>query len=41
MTIMAKSLVDSGKASSVEAGIAQVAVQNPELYSQYLNEKGA
>jgi hypothetical protein len=41
MTIMAKSLVDSGQASSVEAGIAQVAVQNPELYSQYLNEKGA
>lgn len=41
MTVMAKSLVDSGKASSVEAGIAQVAVQNPELYSQYLNEKGA
>lgn len=41
MTIMAKSMVDSGQASSVEAGIAQVAIQNPELYSQYLTEKGA
>lgn len=41
MTAMAKSLVDSGKANSIEAGIASVAVSNPELYSQYLAEKGA
>lgn len=41
MTIMAKSLVDSGQAKSLEAGIAQVAVASPELYSQYLAEKGA
>lgn len=41
MTVMAKSLVESGKANSIEAGIAQVAVSNPELYSQYLTEKGA
>ena len=41
MSVMAKSLVDTGKATSMEAGIAQVAVSNPELYSQYLAEKGA
>jgi hypothetical protein len=41
MTSMAKSLVDSGQAKSIEAGIAQVAVASPELYSQYLAEKGA
>lgn len=41
MTIMAKSLVDSGQAKTIEAGIAQVAVASPELYSQYLAEKGA
>jgi hypothetical protein len=41
MTSMAKSLVDSGQTSSIVAGIASVAVQNPELYSQYLAEKGA
>jgi chromosome segregation ATPase len=41
MTIMAKSLVDAGKVTSIEAGIASVAGSNPELYSQYLAEKGA
>jgi membrane protein involved in colicin uptake len=41
MTAMAKSLVDAGKATSIEAGIASVAGSNPELYSQYLAEKGA
>lgn len=41
MTAMAKSLVDSGKATSIEAGIVSVASSNPELYSQYLAEKGA
>jgi len=41
MSVMAKSLVETGKATSMEAGIAQVAISNPELYSQYLTEKGA
>lgn len=41
MTVMAKSLVESGQANSIEAGIAKVAVSNPELYKQYLTEKGA
>lgn len=41
MTAMAKSLVDAGQTTSIEAGIASVAVSNPDLYSQYLAEKGA
>lgn len=41
LTSMAKSLVDSGKAATIEQGIAEVAISNPDLYTQYLTEKGA
>jgi hypothetical protein len=38
---MAKSAVSEGKASTVEQALADLAVAEPSLYSQYLNEKGA
>jgi hypothetical protein len=41
MTTMAKSLVEEGSAKSFEQAFASVASQNPELYVQYRNEKGA
>ena len=41
LTSMAKSLVDAGKAATIEQGIAEVAISNPDLYTQYLTEKGA
>lgn len=41
MTTMAKSLVEDGSAKSFEQAFASVASQNPELYVQYRNEKGA
>jgi len=41
MTALAKSLVEKGEANSVEQGIARVAVASPDLYAQYLAEKGA
>jgi hypothetical protein len=41
MAVIAKSLVEKGEVSSIEAGIAKVAVSSPDLYSQYLTEKGA
>jgi hypothetical protein len=41
LTSMAKSLVDSGKAATIEQGFAEVAMSNPDLYTQYLTEKGA
>lgn len=41
MTSMAKSLVEDGSAKSYEQAFATVASQNPELYVQYRNEKGA
>ena len=41
MTAMAKSAVDEGVAKSFENALADIAVSNPDLYSQYLSEKGA
>lgn len=41
LTSLAKSLVDSGKAATIEQGVVEVAMSNPELYTQYLTEKGA
>lgn len=41
MTAMAKSAVESGVAKTFEQALANVAIANPELYKQYLTEKGA
>lgn len=41
MTAMAKSAVEDGVAKSFEQALSDVAMKNPELYSQYLSEKGA
>lgn len=41
MTSLAKAAVAEGKAATVEQALAQVAVQNPSLYNDYLTEKGA
>jgi hypothetical protein len=41
MTTLAKSAVDEGVAKSMAQAIADVATKNPDLYSQYLSEKGA
>ena len=41
MTTMAKSAVDEGVAKTMAQAIADVASKNPDLYSQYLSEKGA
>lgn len=41
LTAMAKSAVEDGSAKSFEQAFANVASQNPELYVQYRNEKGA
>lgn len=41
MTSLAKAAVAEGKAATVEQALAQVAVENPSLYTDYLNEKGA
>ena len=39
---MAKAMVENGTAKSLADGIARVAVNNPDLYSQYVAEqKGA
>jgi hypothetical protein len=41
MTTLAKSAVEEGVAKSMAQAIADVATKNPDLYSQYLSEKGA
>jgi len=41
MTALAKSAVDEGVSKSMAQAIADVASKNPDLYSQYLSEKGA
>jgi len=41
MTTLAKSAVDEGVSKSMAQAIADVALKNPDLYSQYLTEKGA
>jgi hypothetical protein len=41
MSSLAKAAVAEGKASTIEQALAQVAVENPSLYNDYLIEKGA
>lgn len=41
MTSLAKAAVSEGKAATVEQAMAQVAIDNPALYNDYLSEKGA
>jgi hypothetical protein len=41
MTTLAKSAVEEGVAKSFEQALADIATKNPDLYSQYLTEKGA
>ncbi len=41
MTSLAKAAVAEGKAATHEQALAQVAIENPALYNDYLNEKGA
>lgn len=41
MTSLAKAAVAEGKAVTVEQALAQVAIDNPALYNDYLIEKGA
>lgn len=41
MTSLAKAAVAEGKAATVEQAMAQVAMDNPALYNDYLSEKGA
>ena len=38
---LAKAAVDSGSAATVEQALSDIAVKNPDLYVQYLSEKGA
>lgn len=41
MNSLAKAAVAEGKAGTIEQALAQVAVENPSLYNDYLTEKGA
>jgi hypothetical protein len=41
LTSLAKSMVDAGTVSTIEQGMTEVAMSNPDLYVQYLTEKGA
>jgi len=41
LTMLAKSLLDGGKVATIEQGVTEVAMSNPDLYTQYLTEKGA
>ena len=41
MNSLAKAAVVEGKATTIEQALAQVAVENPSLYNDYLIEKGA
>jgi len=41
MSSLAKAAVVEGKAQTIEQALAQVAVENPSLYNDYLIEKGA
>ena len=41
MTTLAKSAVEEGVAKSFAQAMADIATKNPDLYSQYLSEKGA
>lgn len=41
MVTLAKAAVAAGKVESVQQGVALVATEDPALYNEYLNEKGA
>jgi hypothetical protein len=41
MTTLAKSAVEEGVSKSFAQALADIATKNPDLYSQYLSEKGA
>lgn len=41
LTALAKAAVETGVAGSIEQAMADVALANPDLYKQYLTEKGA
>jgi len=41
LNTLARSLVDAGRATTVEDGVAKAAAENPDLYRDYLNEIGA
>jgi hypothetical protein len=41
MTSLAKAAVAEGKAATHEQALAQVAIENPALYNDYLSERGA
>lgn len=41
MSALAKAAVDAGSAATVEQAMVDIAVRNPDLYMQYLSEKGA
>ena len=41
MTSLAKSAVEEGVAKSFADAMSDVATKNPDLYAQYLSEKGA
>lgn len=41
MTSLAKGLVTEGRATTFEQAFADVATSNPELYAEYMSEKGA
>lgn len=41
MTSLAKQAVSEGSAATMEQAMASIAVSNPALYTDYLNEKGA
>lgn len=41
LTSLAKSMVEAGTVNTIEQGFTEVAMSNPDLYVQYLTEKGA
>jgi len=41
MSAMAKAAVDGGSAATFEQALTKAALENPDLYAQYLTEKGA
>jgi len=41
INVLAKSIVDEGRAPSIEAAIGMAASENPAAYQRHLTEKGA
>lgn len=41
MSTLAKSMVDAGRAATIEQAYLMAASENPDLYTDYLSEKGA